>query len=133
HCVTRQPVQARLLQEDLSCARTEQPRDGTQHGRLPGAVGADHRQDLAILHGQADCAQRRQVVVGDVDGAKLEKNHERSTLSPRYAGITRRSRETSAGAPSAIFSPWCRTTSRCESAMMACMTCSMISRLTPRA
>ena len=94
---------ADTVEKNLARARPQEAGDGAEHGRLPRPVGTDHGQGLARLHGDRHAAQRGQVAVRHLDAAQLEEAH---ALSPRYASITRRSRATSAGAPSASFSPW---------------------------
>ena len=55
----------RALEPDPAGARLEQTAHGAQERRLPRAVRADQRDDLARLHLEVDRAQREDRAVGD--------------------------------------------------------------------
>ena len=61
---------------DRALARRRQARDRPQRGGLARAVGADHRDDLALVHGQRDALQRLDVAVVGVDVLDLEQRHQ---------------------------------------------------------
>src|SRR4029078_1084872 len=97
--------------------RAQHAGDRAQRGRLSSAVAADERDDLALLDGERDPLQRLDVPVVGVDSLDLEDGHQATFALPRYASITRGSRCTSSGAPSAILVPWSSTVTRCEMPM----------------
>src|SRR4026209_703752 len=105
--------------------RAEHAGDRAQPGRLPGAVAADERDDLALLHRERDPLQRLDVAVVRVDPLDLEDRHQATFALPRYASMTRGSRCTSSVAPLAILVPWSSTVTRCEMPMTTFMSCSM--------
>src|SRR5438445_9095801 len=107
-----------------------QARDGAQRGGLAGAVGPDQGDDLALLDLDRHAAQGLDAPVEGVDAFQLEQWHQADF--PRYASITRASLRTSSGLPSAIFSPWSRTTIRSEIPMTTFMSCSMRNTVIPR-
>ena len=49
-----------VLEKDLARGRRIDPRDQVEDRTLAGAVGADDREDLALLHGEADGIDRLQ-------------------------------------------------------------------------
>ena len=62
---------------DRARARRRQPRDRAQRRRLPGPVGADQRDDLALLDGQRHALQRLDLAVVRVDVVDLEQRPSR--------------------------------------------------------
>ena len=62
-----------ILEEDLARGRRIDPRDQVEDRTLAGAVGADDREDLALLHREADGIDRLQAaeVQGQVFGAEI--------------------------------------------------------------
>ena len=106
--------------------------DRAQRRRLAGAVGADQRDDLALLDRQRDALERLDVAVVGVDVLDLEQRHR---LSPASRGRPRRPagrRARPAGSPSAIFSPWSSTVMCSETPMTTFMSCSMSRIARPR-
>src|SRR5205814_5787203 len=91
-------------------ARMVEPVDRAQRRRLPGAVRADERDDLALAHVDGDPLQRLDGAVIGLDALQLEQQLRRAHASvtaaePRYASMTRSFFWISVGDPSAIFSP----------------------------
>src|SRR5262249_43918780 len=117
------------LEHDPPAARRDDARDRAQRRGLAGAVGADQRDDLALVDLDRDALERldRAVVrvdlLDDEDGALAVglRGHGVCRLRdlrfvllahawlPRYASMTRGCSRTSCGVPSAIFSPWSST------------------------
>ena len=123
------------LEADRALARRGQPGDRAQRGRLAGAVGADQRHDLALLHRQRDALERLDVAVVGVDVLDLEQRHQLSRLPAWCRGRPRpraRSRAPPAGTPSAIFSPWSSTVMCSETPMTTFMSCSISRIVRPR-
>ena len=91
--------------------RRSQARDGVQRGRFAGAVCADQRYDLTVVHGKADVFDRFDRPVGDAQ--ILDFQHQASLPSavssvssaPRYAEITCGSLAISSGSPDAMVRP----------------------------
>ena len=96
-----------------------------QRGAFPCAVPADQRDDFAAINGQRDSLKRVDRAVIDVEVSNLKVHYASrfpcffrcayfttrlSVLDPRYASMTRWSLRMTSGVPSAIFSPWSRTT-----------------------
>ncbi len=104
-----------------------------QRGRLPGAVRPEHGDDRALGHFERDAPERLNRPVAGFDPVEAEQ-HARTAHSstPRYASITAGSARTSAGAPSAIFSPMSSTQTRLEMSMTTDMSCSISTTVTPR-
>ena len=97
-----------------SCrCRTDQPADRAQRRRLARAVGADQRDDLALLDAQANAGERADAPVASVEVFDLKQRHVRR---PRRCRDRLRSRagrgEPRPACPSAIFSPWSSTVMR---------------------
>ena len=101
----------------------DDPRHHAQGRRLPCAVGAQQRDHLAGVDGDADVADHRRLVVARGQSLDLERDaHEApgSVLAspaatsapalPRYAVITFGSPRTTSGAPCAITLPNSSTT-----------------------
>src|SRR2546423_10862292 len=101
------------LETNPSAARAVQAVDRAQRRRLSGPVRTDQRHDLALANVDRDSLQRFDRTVEGVDVLELEdvlwcRAHPAlpsTACLPRYASITRASRWTSCGVPSAIFSP----------------------------
>src|SRR6185295_9986880 len=81
----------------LARRRLHQPGDRAQRGGLAGAVGADQRDDLALLDGERHAAQRVDAAVADLEVADLQHHDTPSSPvgaasaasgAPRYASIT---------------------------------------------
>src|SRR6266576_1278305 len=119
------------VERDLPRVRMHQARDGAQRGGLAGAVGPDEGDDLALLDLDRHPAQGLDAPVEGVDAFQLEQGHQADL--PRYASITRTSLRTSSGGPSAIFSPWSRTTIRSEIPITTFISCSIRKTVMPRA
>ena len=68
------------VEDDLPAARPQQPADGVQRGRLAGAVGADERDDLALVDGQGDALQGVDVAVVGVEVGDLEQRHGQASV-----------------------------------------------------
>src|SRR5438105_3841763 len=77
-------------------------RDRTERRRLAGAVRAEDGDELALADRERDAVQRPHRPVARLDVVQLEQAHDGA---PRYASITALFPRTSAGVPSAIFSP----------------------------
>src|SRR5207249_3633372 len=69
---------------DGALPRAQDTGDRSQRRRLPGAVAADQRHDLALLHRERDALQRLDVAVVGVDLLDLEERHQAtwSTMRP---------------------------------------------------
>src|SRR3954447_6402599 len=99
------------LEADAPAPRIVQAVDRAQRRRLPRAVRADQRDDLALAHVERDPLQRLDRAVVRVHVLELENDAvglghvALAAPLPRYASITRSSFCTSVGVPSAIFSP----------------------------
>src|SRR5664279_3614966 len=87
-----------------------------QESRLPGAVRAHEREDLAGFDAEGNVPDGLHVSIGDVEAldGKEAQRAASSGASPKYAATTAGSRSTSSGRPSAIFSPKFRTRIRSE-------------------
>src|SRR3954466_5035112 len=66
---------------DVSAARGPEPADGAQGGRLPRAVRAEQRDDLALAHFQRDAEQHLDVAVGEGEVADLEERRAQAGFS----------------------------------------------------
>src|SRR6266566_4253779 len=131
------------LEADATAARVVQAVDGAQGRRLAGAVRADQRDDLALPDVDRDALQRLDRAVEGVDVLQFEDvvggsrlrggGHDAPSTAclPRYASITRGSRWTSWGVPSAIFSPYSSTVTRSEQFITTRMSCSIRSTVRP--
>jgi hypothetical protein len=60
------------LELDRTLARIDDARDGLENRGLAGAVGAQHRADLAAAHLQADATNRTDRAIGALDVEQLE-------------------------------------------------------------
>src|SRR4051812_45999708 len=117
--VARQPLDLGAVEDDAAHPRRHDARDRAQRRRLAGAVRADERDDLAFVDLERDALERldraveRVDVLDDEDRLVAVARRDRVAVAhawlPRYASITRGLLRTSAGAPSAIFSPWSST------------------------
>src|SRR5439155_23229597 len=125
------------VEHDAAAGRVHEAGDRAQRRGLPRAVGADERDDLARRNGERHAAQGLHAAVEDVDPTHLEERCRRRRRGrhqccfPRYASMTRWSLRTCSGVPSAIFSPWSRTTMRRDTPMTTFMSCSMRKTVTP--
>ena len=63
--------------------RGQQTHDGGKHGGLAGAVGADHRDDLARLDPEVDVVQGLHLAVGDAEIVDLENGGGHHSTPPR--------------------------------------------------
>ena len=107
------------VEGDRAVARARVAADRHHQRRLAGAVGADQRDDLAVVHVEVDAAQRRDVAVVGLDaahGQEERRSQRRVTSRFRLAATSssrrRRDRRRSlsgrcarAGVPSAILVP----------------------------
>src|SRR5579884_738027 len=116
----------------------EQPGDRTQQRGLAVAVRPQDDDRLARRDVERDTVQHLRAAVaggepvhGEHQAAPRPSPVTSSWCLPRYTATTFSSRSTSAGAPSAIFSPWCSTSIRFASAWTAFITCSMSRTVTP--
>ena len=75
-----------LAREDELAARFHRRRDRAQRRRLAGAVGAEDGDDLALVDGEVDSAQRLQRPVARGDAAQLKQGH---AVGARYPGTPR--------------------------------------------
>src|SRR4051794_14174523 len=102
------------VEEDAAGPRRHDARDRPQRRRLARAVGADERDDLALVDLERDALERLDRAV---EGMDVLDDEDRlvpvpgagggaHAWLPRYASMTRGLVRTSAGVPSAIFSPW---------------------------
>ena len=67
------PVMSRPSYVTSPRLRLEQAGDRAQRRRLAGAVRADERDDLALVHVEVDAVQRRDVAVRDFEVADAEE------------------------------------------------------------
>ncbi len=83
--------QVAAVEDDLSAARPQQSAHRVQHRRLARAVGADERDDLAVIDGQRDATQGLDVAVVGVQVGDLEQRHVRPCPAPARgaAALTR--------------------------------------------
>src|SRR4051794_24811160 len=141
HGVARQALDLRAVEHDPSGARRHDAGDRPQRRRLAGAVRADQRDDLTLVDLERDALERLDRAVEGVDVLHEEDGLvavRRGPVAgahawlPRYASITRGFLRTSAGAPSAIFSPWSSTVMWSETFITTFMSCSMRSTEIPR-
>ena len=132
--------------------------DRAQRRRLAGAVGADQRDDLALVDGQRDALERLDRAVVGLDVVQLEQRRADAVgAAPRRLASVAGPRSTaphsacrrsdgalaevgldharvgwiSAGEPSAIFSPWSSTVTRSETPITTFMSCSISSTVRP--
>ena len=70
------------LEDDFAGVGTEEPRDEVEDGGLPGAVGADETDDLALADVKLEIVDHLQPAERFGDAAKLEERH-RQTISTR--------------------------------------------------
>src|SRR5207237_7955989 len=106
----------------------EQPHDRAEQRRLPGAVRADDRDDRVLVELEA---RAMQPLDAPVEHAQLVHFEQRHATPPIYASITAGLPCTSAGSPSASFSPKSITTSRSTRPMTNSMSCSTSRTLIP--
>src|SRR5207249_3912974 len=117
-------------QEHPAGERGQEPEHRLEHGRLPGTVGPDDRDDLTGLHPQRHALEDLDLVVARAEIAHLQERHRHL---PKYASSTSGLSAISAGVPSAMRSPWLRTTMRRQSDITTSMLCSMTTNVKPRA
>src|SRR5437763_13302234 len=113
--VCRRARDVAALEANPPAAGVVEAVDRAQRRRLTRAVGPDQRHDLALANVDRDALERLDRPVERVDVLALEDVFGRSSgrghceastaCLPRYASMTRASRCTSSGVPSAIFSP----------------------------
>src|SRR5207302_10918309 len=99
-----------------------------QRRRLPGAVRPHQRDDLAGVDVERHAEQHPQPAVAGVDGLDVQQGH---LGTPRNDSITRGSRVTSAGGPSAISSPDSRQYTYWQTRAMTGTWCSMTTSVSP--
>src|SRR4030095_6224434 len=75
----RQSDELLAEEADRALARAHAPGEGAKERRLPGAVGADQRDDAGLRHGQAHALESADPSVAHVQVANLE---ERAVASP---------------------------------------------------
>src|SRR5215217_3281320 len=122
-----------IVEADRTLARRCETRDRAQRGGFAGAVRADQRDALTVLHLDRDALEGLDVPVEGMDILDLEQRHQSdSACLPRYASITRGFCRTSCGVPSAILVPWSSTVMYSEASITTCMSCSMSRMLRPR-
>src|SRR5215217_3049773 len=122
-----------IVEADRTLARRCETRDRAQRGGFAGAVRADQRDALTVLHLDRDALEGLDVAVERVHILDLEQRHQLdSACLPRYASITRGFWRTSCGVPSAILVPWSSTVMYSEASITTCMSCSMSRMLRPR-
>ena len=63
---------------DRALTRAHDARDGAQKRRLPGAVGADQRDDAGVRHGQAHALKGANSSVAHMQVADLEQRRHRT-------------------------------------------------------
>ena len=66
-------VDALAVEDDPPAGDRQHAGDGAQRGRLPGAVRADQRHDLAVPHLQVDLVQDLQPAVAGRDAVKPQQ------------------------------------------------------------
>ncbi len=64
-------------------ARRRQAGDGAQRRRLAGAVGADQRDDLALVDRERDALERLDRAVGGADVLEFEQRRHAQPCFPR--------------------------------------------------
>src|SRR5581483_1325666 len=109
------------VEDDTPARRPVCARDRTEKRRLAGAVGADERENLAVLDGERDVANGVKKAVANVEMLDGEQAH--VTPLPRYASITAGCASTASGTSSAITRPASMHTSRsttCSSTWRMC-------------
>ena len=118
---TRRSARSAVMSAPSNQIRPERGRSSPLTARrsvdLPAPFEPISVDDLARLHLEVDAAQREDRAVGDRERLDAQQRRARrvhalaaaSSEVPRYASITRGSRRTSSGGPSAIFSPWSST------------------------
>src|SRR5207237_10147130 len=128
HAVARPACDVAAAVTDRAARRAQHARDGADERGLARAIGADDRDNRALLHFERNTIERLRVAVEHID--VLYRQHQIAS-APRYDEITAGSRTTSAGAPSAIGAPWCSTSTRFASAITARITCSISRMVSP--
>ena len=104
--VRRQPVDPLAVEPDGAGVDGQQPGDGLEQRRLPRAVGADERDELARPHLEGTRVEHAHVVVAGLDRLDLEERTRHGpSSSPRYAWTTRGEPSTCSGRPSATIVP----------------------------
>src|SRR5690606_18701804 len=76
------PGDVDAVEDDLAFVGREDARDHVEQGRLPGAVGADDRDDLALLHGEVDTSDGLDATEGLLEILDLEEWHQASCSEP---------------------------------------------------
>src|SRR5262249_60391247 len=130
-------------QPDLAALGADEPREHPERRRLARAVGADQRDDLAVADLEGDALERPDLTVTGDEITRFKDGpltgpgpavsfRERCQLAfPRYASITRASRWMWAGEPSAIFSPWSKTTMFSDTCITTFISCSTSTTVMP--
>src|SRR5215472_10617851 len=127
--VRRHPVDRSALELDRA-AGLDEAQDRLDGAALAGTIGAEDGANLARGQLERDAHDGRHRAVGDLEISDAEQDAHAS--APRYASITSAFFLTTAGGPSAIFSPKFRTTIRSEIAITTLMLCSISRIVRPR-
>ena len=59
----------------VAAVRAQQPGEHAQEGGLAGAVGAEHRERLALVHAHAHAGERRPLAVAPLQPFELDGGH----------------------------------------------------------
>src|SRR5262245_18697376 len=122
---------------DRPLAGAHQAEHGLHGGGLAGGVAAEQRDDLPLSDLVAHALEHvERAVVGmhvpHVQEERARRLHAARRPRPRYASMTRSSLRTCAGAPSAILTPWSKTTTRSDTSITTSSLCSMRMMVMPR-
>src|ERR1700722_17335046 len=128
--LSRQRADRAAAKTDIAGA-TDESAQGPQDCRLPGAVGAEHRRDAAVLDLEIDAVQRPRRAVPGLKILRYQDGQAQFAL-PRYARMTSGWRLTSSGLPLAMTRPKSSAPTRSLTRMPRFMWCSTRSTETPR-
>src|SRR5581483_1437525 len=115
---------------DRAASLLDEPHDRPQHGRLPGAVGTEKGDRLALGHVQVQVADHVVPPVPGVERRDLQDGRRR-VHCPRYTSRTRAFARTSAAGPVATTSPASRTVTSSQRAKTKRGWCSIRITLIP--
>ena len=90
--VRGQPRHVTLVEEDAATVRPQKARHHAQNRRLSGAVGTDHRQELAALDGKAHATGGGHAAEADIQVVDADKRAHaglRRTRPARPPGLNR--------------------------------------------
>src|SRR5690606_20909638 len=111
------------------------PRHRLEQRGLAGAVGSEHRDDLALAHGERHVLERDRLAVPDRQAGDFEQGLHAASVSgalpPMYASMTRGCATIFSGTSSAIISPKSSAITRSTSFMNSCSLCSISSTVSP--